>query len=58
MWLVDKLVETLKAKSSGSYGNPVKMIFAELIDYSEIDYDDNVENPVKLTTTFQFKLTT
>ncbi len=41
--LKDKIVETLKAKSSGSYGNPVKMIIAELIDYPEIDYDDNAE---------------
>lgn len=43
MGLVDKSVETLKAKSSGSYGNPVKMIIAELIDYPEIDYDDNAD---------------
>lgn len=43
MGLMDKSVETLKAKSSGSYGNPVKMIIAELIDYPEIDYDDNAD---------------
>lgn len=43
MGLKDQLVETLKAKSSGSYGNPVKMIIAELIDYPEIDYDDNAD---------------
>jgi type III restriction enzyme len=43
MGLKDKSVETLKAKSSGSYGNPVKMIIAELIDYPEIDYDDNAD---------------
>lgn len=41
MGLKDRLIETIKAKSSGSYGNPVKMIIAELIDYPEIDYDDN-----------------
>lgn len=41
--LKDKIVETLKAKSSGSYGHPIKMIIAELIDYPEIDYDDNAE---------------
>ena len=34
-------VETIKAKSSGSYGNPIKLIIAELINYPEIDYDDN-----------------
>lgn len=43
MGLLDKSVETIKAKSSGSYGNPVKMIIAELIDYPEIDYDDNAD---------------
>lgn len=36
-------VETLKAKSSGSYGNPVKLIIAELINYPEIDYDENAD---------------
>lgn len=41
--LKDKVVETLKAKSSGSYGHPIKMIISELIDYPEIDYDDNAE---------------
>ncbi|MBP1617565.1 MAG: type restriction enzyme EcoKI subunit [Bacteroidetes bacterium] len=50
MGLKDKLVETIKAKSSGSYGNPVKMIIAELIDYPEIDYDDNAELLYKLAT--------
>lgn len=48
MGLKDKSVETLKAKSSGSYGNPVKMIIAELIDYPEIDYDDNADLLYKL----------
>jgi type III restriction enzyme len=43
MGLKDKQVETLKAKSSGSYGNPIKLIIAELIDYPEIDYDENAE---------------
>lgn len=43
MGLKDKQVETLKAKSSGSYGNAIKLIIAELIDYPEIDYDENAE---------------
>lgn len=43
MGLKDKQVETLKAKSSGTYGNPIKLITAELIDYPEIDYDENAE---------------
>jgi type III restriction enzyme len=50
MGLKDKLVETIKAKSSGSYGNPVKMIIAELIDYPEVDYDDNADLLYKLAT--------
>jgi type III restriction enzyme len=43
MGLKDRQVETLKAKSSGSYGNPIKLIIAELIDYPEIDYDENAD---------------
>ena len=50
MGLKDKLVETLKAKSSGSYGNPIKLIVAQLIDYPEIDYDDNAELLYQLAT--------
>lgn len=41
MGLKDKKIETIKAKASGSYGNPIKLIIAALIDYPEIDYDDN-----------------
>lgn len=43
MGLKDQLIETLRARSSGSYGNPVKQIIAELINYPEIDYDANSE---------------
>jgi type III restriction enzyme len=43
MSLTDKSIDKIKAKSSGAYGNPVKMIIAELIDYPEIDYDDNAD---------------
>lgn len=43
MGLKDQQVETIKARSSGSYGNPIKIIIAELIDYPEIDYDENAE---------------
>ncbi len=46
--LKDHSVETLKAKSSGYYGNPLKLIIAELINYPEIDYDDNSELLYKL----------
>lgn len=41
--LLDRQVEIITAKSSGSYGNPIKLIIAELIDYPEIDYDENSE---------------
>ncbi len=34
-------VEIIKARPSGAYGNPVKSIIAELINFPEIDYDDN-----------------
>ncbi len=43
MGLMDKSIETLKAKSSGSYGNPVKNIISELIDFTDVDYDDNAD---------------
>ena len=43
MGLMDKSVETLKAKSSGSYGNPVKNIISELINFTDVDYDDNAD---------------
>jgi type III restriction enzyme len=43
MGLKDTSFETMKVKSSGSYGNPIKLIIAQLIDYPEIDYDDNAE---------------
>jgi len=38
-----KDVETIKARPSGSYGNPLKVIISELINYPEIDYDDNAD---------------
>lgn len=50
MGLKDKQVETLKAKSSGSYGNPINLIIAELINYPEIDYDENAELLYQLAT--------
>jgi type III restriction enzyme len=43
MGLKDKVVDTLKARSSGSYGDPVKNIISELIDFPEVDYDDNAD---------------
>lgn len=48
MGLRDNLVETLSAKSSGYYGNPVKLIIAEVINYPEIDYDENADLLYKL----------
>jgi type III restriction enzyme len=45
-----KNVETIKAKSSGPYGNPIKLIIAELINYPEIDYDSNADLLYHLST--------
>lgn len=36
-------VETLRATSSGNYGNPINMIIVELLNFSDVDYDDNAE---------------
>jgi type III restriction enzyme len=41
--LTDNSVETLTAKVSGTYESPLNLVIAELINYSEIDYDDNAE---------------
>lgn len=42
--LVDQTeVETLQAKSSGYYGNPIKQIVVQMMNYDDIDYDDNSE---------------
>ena len=41
-------VDTIKANPSGSYGNPVKLIISELINYPEIDYDENSDLLYKL----------
>lgn len=41
-------VETLRATSSGNYGNPNNMIIAELLNFSDVDYDDNAELLSKL----------
>lgn len=41
--LTDGEVETLQAKSSGYYGNPVQRIVVQLMNFDEIDYDENSE---------------
>jgi len=43
-------IETLRAAPSGSYGNPVNLIISTLLDYPEIDYDDNAVLLRKLAT--------
>lgn len=43
-------VETLRATSSGNYGNPINMIIAELLNFSDVDYDDNAALLNKLAT--------
>ena len=41
--LTDNQVETLKVQSSGFYKDPVKMIVVQLMNFDEIDYDENAE---------------
>lgn len=41
MSLKDHKVDTISARASGYYGDPVKLIIAEVINYPEVDYDDN-----------------
>lgn len=41
---------TIGVSSSGSYGNPVKNIISEILNYSDVDYDDNAELLHKLAT--------
>lgn len=36
-------IENLRAISSGNYGNPIKNIIAELLNYPDVDYDNNAE---------------
>ena len=48
MGLKDQVVETLQAHSSGFFHEPVKLIVAELINYPEVDYDENADLLYKL----------
>ncbi len=41
MGLVDGEVETLQAESSGYYGKPIDQIIVQLMNYDEINYDNN-----------------
>ncbi|MGL5981569.1 MAG: DEAD/DEAH box helicase [Phocaeicola sp.] len=43
MGLVDGSVETLQAKLSGTYGNPIQQIVVQLMNYDDIDYDECAE---------------
>ena len=44
-----KDVEIIKARPSGAYGNPIKLIISELINFPEIFYDDNADLLYHLT---------
>ena len=48
MGLRDKQVETLAARSSGYYGDPIKLIISEVINFPEIDYDTTSDLLYKL----------
>jgi type III restriction enzyme len=50
MGLRDNQVETLAARSSGHYGNPIEILIAEVINYPEVDYDENADLLYKLAT--------
>lgn len=50
MGLKNHEVEVLKAISSGYFDNPVKEIVAQLMNFEEIDYDENAELLYKLST--------
>lgn len=43
MGLKDKDVEVLTAISSGYFDNPIKEIVAQLMNFEEVDYDENAE---------------
>lgn len=43
MGLKDKNIEILIARSSGFFDNPVKEIVAQLMNFEEVDYDENAE---------------
>lgn len=47
--LKDKSYDVIEVKSGVNFGSPVKMLIAELINYSEIDYDSNADLLQKLT---------
>jgi type III restriction enzyme len=46
--LKDHQVDTIRLKRGASYGNPVKLLVAEMINYPEIDYDSNADLLFKL----------
>lgn len=41
--LKDKSYDIVEVKAGVNYGNPVKLLISELINYSEIDYDENAD---------------
>jgi len=41
--LKDKSYDVIEVKSGVSFGSPVKLLIAELINFSEIDYDKNAD---------------
>ena len=49
MGIVDNKVETIGAKFSGQKISPLKLIISELINYPEIDYDENAELLYKIS---------
>jgi type III restriction enzyme len=47
--LKDKSYDVIEVKTGVYFGSPVKLLISELINYSEIDYDNNADLLYKLT---------
>jgi type III restriction enzyme len=47
--LKDKSYDVIEVKSGVNFGSPVKLLIAEVMNYSEIDYDTNADLLHKLT---------
>ncbi len=50
MGLKDQSYDVIEVKSGVNFGNPVKLLINELINYSEVDYDTNADLLHKLAT--------
>jgi type III restriction enzyme len=56
--LKDKSYDVIDVKSGVNFGNPVKLLIAELINFSEVDYDTNADLLHKLAKQAVYELET